>query len=49
MLKIRRSCNRLIFNMGISIPEKDGLYIETEPSGKYVIFEIVIKFENETP
>ena len=32
MLKIRRSRDRLIFNMGIPIPGKDGLYIETEPS-----------------
>ena len=31
MLKIRRSHDRLIFNMGISIPGKDGLYIETGP------------------
>ena len=31
MLKIRRSRDRLIFNMGISIPGKDGLYIETGP------------------
>ena len=29
MLKIRRSRDRLIFNMGIPIPGKDGLYIET--------------------
>ena len=29
MLKIRRSRDRLIFNMGIPIPEKDSLYIET--------------------
>ena len=28
-VKIRRSWDRLIFNMGISIPRKDGLYIET--------------------
>ena len=28
MLKIRRSRDRLIFNMGIPIPGKDGLYIE---------------------
>ena len=33
MLKIRRSHDRLFFNMGISIPEKDGLYIETGPDG----------------
>ena len=31
MLKIRRSHDRLIFNMGIAIPGKDGLYIETGP------------------
>ena len=31
MLKIRRSRNRLIFNMGISIPGKDSLYIEMVP------------------
>ena len=31
MLKIRRSRDRLIFNMGIPIPGKDGLYIETVP------------------
>ena len=31
MLKIRRSHDRLIFNMGISIPGKDSLYIETGP------------------
>ena len=31
MLKIRQSCDRLIFNMGIPIPRKDGLYIEAGP------------------
>ena len=32
MLKIRRSMiDRLIFNMGIRIPGKDGLCIETRP------------------
>ena len=31
MLKIRRSRDRLISNMGIPIPGKDGLYIETVP------------------
>ena len=31
MLKIRRSHDRLMFNMGITIPGKDGLYIETGP------------------
>ena len=29
MLKIRRSGDRLIFHMGIPIPRKDGLCIET--------------------
>ena len=32
MLKIRRNPDGLIFNMGIPIPGKDGLYIETGPS-----------------
>ena len=32
-LKIRRSHDRLIFNMGISTPGKDGLYTETGPRG----------------
>ena len=31
MLKIRRSRDHLIFNMGIPILGKDGLYIETGP------------------
>ena len=31
--KSKRSRDRLIFNMGISIPRKDGLYIETGPWG----------------
>ena len=31
MLKIRRSQVSLIFNMGILIPEKDGLYTEMGP------------------
>ena len=31
MLNIRRSCDRLIFNMGIPIPGKDGLYIMMKP------------------
>ena len=31
MLKIRRSHDRLIFKMGISIPGKDSLYIKTGP------------------
>ena len=32
MLKIRRYLDRLIYNMGIPIPRKDGLYIEIGPS-----------------
>ena len=31
MLKIRRSRDRLIFNIGIPILGKEGLYIETGP------------------
>ena len=31
MLKIRRSFDRLNFNMGIPIPGKDGRYIQTGP------------------
>ena len=31
MLKIRRSHDRLIFTMGITIPGKNGLYNETGP------------------
>ena len=38
MLKIRQSHDRLIFNMGIPIPGKDGLYIENGP--------LVIPFRN---
>ena len=30
-VKDKRSCDRLIFNMGIPIPVRDGLYIETGP------------------
>ena len=33
MLKIRQSGDRLMFNMGIPIPGKDGLYIETVRRG----------------
>ena len=42
MLKIRRSCDRLIFNMGIPIPGKDGLYIETGP-GLYNGIPILVR------
>ena len=36
MLKIRRSRDHLIFNMGIPIPGKDGLYIETGSRNHYL-------------
>ena len=35
MLKIRRSRDRLIFNMGIPIHGKDGLYTETGPGSPW--------------
>ena len=40
MLKIRRSCNRLIFNMGIPIPGKDSPYIERDPG---CCFHLVVR------
>ena len=40
MLKIRRSRDRLIFNMGIPIPGKYGLYIDTEPRSKHFVSNI---------
>ena len=42
MLKIRRCRDRLIFNMGIPIPGKDGLYIETGPWKSSVAVTVVI-------
>ena len=38
MLKIRRSRDRLILDMGIPIPGKDGLYIETGPDSLYSFY-----------
>ena len=38
MLKMRWSCDRLTFNMGISIPGKDSLYIET--GYEYIAWEL---------
>ena len=35
--QIRRSHDRLIFNMGIPIPGQDGLYIETGRSSMAVL------------
>ena len=40
MLKIRRSCDRLILNMGIPIPGKDGLYIEPGPRSQWVMRDV---------
>ena len=39
MLTKRRSSDGLIVNMGIPIPGKDGIYIETGPEGllQYII------------
>ena len=45
MLKIRRSCDRLIFNMGIPIPGKDGLYIET---GSWSLFTLFTTWQDHT-
>ena len=50
MLKIRRSRDRLIFNMGIPIPGKDGLYIE---AGAWILVLAMtsrghVLFEKET-
>ena len=44
MLKIRRSRDRLIFNMGIPIPGKGGLYIETGPRLKAFVSVDVFSF-----
>ena len=50
MLKIRRSCDRLIFNMGIPIPGKDDLYIEMRPWWKtrtcssYIVVTMVLDY-----
>ena len=42
-LKIRRSHDRLIFNMGIPIPGKDGLYIKMGP---WILSSYLIKLED---
>ena len=47
MLKIRRSRDRLIVNMGIPIPRKDGLYIETGPVIN-ITFELHIYQHDDT-
>ena len=46
MLEIRRSHGRLNFKMGILIPGKDDLYIETGPC--YYLLKYVIPFLQET-
>ena len=52
MLKIRRSNYSLVFNMGITIPGKDGLYIETgprfHPEDQVWNFVIHLKFKNSS-
>ena len=40
MLKIRRCRDRFIFNMGIPIPGKDGLHIDTGPWRLLFNFEL---------
>ena len=44
MLKIRRFQDRLIFNMGISIPGKYGIYIETGPRTRFMLLPAGIYF-----
>ena len=44
MLKLRRSLERLIFNMGIPILVKQHLYIETAPR-HYIIFKLIELFK----
>ena len=46
MLKIRRSSDCLIFNIGIPIPGKDGLYIETPPGSCLVRHPMRVNSEN---
>ena len=49
MLKIRRPLGRLIFNMGIAIPDKTVFLIETTPcfcflfGGLYVVVGVVFR------
>ena len=50
MLKIRRSRDRLIINMGILIPGKDGLYIETRPGPPHrKDINLLLFIRNHTP
>ena len=42
MLKIRQYCDGLNFNIRISIPGKDSLYIETELWFLYSQFDICV-------
>ena len=49
MLKIRRSWDRLIFNMGIPIPGKDGLYIESgswRRKWRFMLLNTLLHMEN---
>ena len=43
MLKIRRPLGRLIFNMGIAIPGKTVVLIETAPWGLHLVFWQVVR------
>ena len=47
MLKIRRSRDRLIFNMGIPMPGKDGLYIEPGPG--FIWIDLLIWYSCVSP
>ena len=53
MLKIRQSCDHLILNMGILIPGKDSLYIETGPRclrhEQVIIYHIIVWDEITSP
>ena len=46
MLKIRRSRDRLIFNMGIHILIRPHLYIETAPCQTFILRTFCLNFEN---
>ena len=49
MLMIRRSRDRLFFSMGIPIPEKDSLYIETGPCTSVVYLSAFANTHMQTP
>ena len=47
MLRIRRSRDRLIFNMGVPLPGKDGIYIETGSGVSHSSSIAVTKWQHE--